>query len=58
MINTTRRALVIIDGSEGLDPKITGSFVAGMLLATVVLLLALLPESNGHQMTLDYNLVP
>ncbi len=58
MINTTRRAPVIIDGSESLDPKITGSFVAGMLLATVVLLLALLPELNGHQMTLDYNLVP
>ena len=58
MINATIRAPVIIDGSEGLDPKMTGSFVTGMLLATVVLLLTLLPESNGHQMTLDYNLVP
>jgi len=58
MINVTRREPVIITGSEGLEPKITGIFVAGMLLGAIVLLLALLPESNGYQMTLDYNLVP
>ena len=58
MINITRREPVIITGSEGLDPKMTGIFVTGILLGAVVLLAALLPESNGHQMTLDYNLIP
>jgi len=58
MINITKREPVVINGSEGIDPKVTGIFVIGMLLATVVLLLTLLPESNGYQMTLDYNLVP
>jgi hypothetical protein len=58
MINVTRKEPVIITGSEGLDPKMTGIFVTGILLGAVVLLLALFPESNGYQMTLDYNLVP
>jgi len=59
MINITKREPVIITGSEGLDPKGAKIFVVGILLATVALLLInFLPEANGYQMTLDYNLVP
>ena len=58
MINITKNEPVVISGYEGIDPKVAGIFVIGMLLTTVVLLLTLLPESNGYQMTLDYNLVP